>query len=81
MTVQTVVYEQIKAVAKQYDKKLPPLADHLNLLELGLDSLCIAVLVANLEDELGVDPLGSGDEFVVPVTVGDFVRVYENAVQ
>ena len=49
------------------------------LLEPGLDSLCIALLVANLDDELGVDPFG--DDVEVPLTFGDLVRVYENAIQ
>jgi acyl carrier protein len=50
-----------------------------DLLEPGLDSLCIAVLVANREDELGVDPFGNDVE--VPLTLGDLIRVYENAIQ
>jgi acyl carrier protein len=45
----------------------------------GLDSLCFAVLVARLEDRLGVDPFSSSEDIDFPVTLGDFVRVYENA--
>ena len=45
----------------------------------GLDSLCIAILVANLEDELELDPFAAGDEVAIPVTLGDFIRLYENA--
>jgi acyl carrier protein len=45
----------------------------------GLDSLCFAVLVARLEDQLGVDPFSTSDDISFPVTLGDFVRVYENA--
>jgi hypothetical protein len=45
----------------------------------GLDSLCFAVLVARLEDRLGVNPFSSSDNISFPVTLGDFVRVYENA--
>jgi hypothetical protein len=71
----------MKKVAQQNDKKLAPLTDSLFILESGLDSLGVAILVANLEDELGVDPFGSGDDVTVPVTLGDFVRVYENAMQ
>jgi hypothetical protein len=44
-----------------------------------LDSLCIAVLVATLDDELGLDPFASDDDVGFPVTVGDFIRRYENA--
>ena len=45
----------------------------------GLDSLCFAILVTRLEDRLGVDPFSSSDTISFPVTLGDFVRVYENA--
>jgi hypothetical protein len=58
---------------------LRPLTNDLLLLEPRLDSFCIAVLVANLDDELGVDPFGNDVE--VPLTCGDLVRVYENAIQ
>ena len=34
----------------------PHCQDDLVLLDSGLDSLCFAILVARLEDELGVDP-------------------------
>ena len=81
VNVREVIYDQIKTVAKQHKKILVPLTDKVLLLESGLDSLCVAILVANLEDELGVDPFGSGDDVQMPVTVGDFVRVYENALR
>ena len=45
----------------------------------GLDSLCFGVLVARLEDRLGVDPFSASEDVSFPVTLGDFVRVYENA--
>jgi acyl carrier protein len=81
VNVHDVIYDQITTVARQHNKILAPLTDNIMLLESGLDSLCVAILVANLEDELGVDPFGSGDDVQMPVTVGDFVRVYENAMQ
>jgi acyl carrier protein len=81
VNIRNVIYDQIKTVAAQNRKILAPLTDKVMLLESGLDSLCVAILVANLEDELGVDPFGSGDDVQMPVTVGDFIRVYENAMQ
>jgi hypothetical protein len=54
------------------------LTDSLPLLESGLDSLCVAVLVASLDDALGMDPFSGDDDLVFPVTLGDFVRLYEN---
>jgi acyl carrier protein len=60
---------------------LAPLTDDLALLDSGLDSLCIAVVVSRLEDELGVDPFSANVEGAqFPVTVGDFIHLYEGAV-
>jgi hypothetical protein len=77
-SVRTAVIDQVKLVAQQQGKALQPLVDSLPLLESGLDSLCIAIIVANLEDELGLDPFGNGDNIAMPKTLGDFIRLYEN---
>jgi acyl carrier protein len=45
----------------------------------GLDSLCFAIVVARLEDELGFDPFRATEDTTFPVTVGDFIKFYENA--
>ena len=44
----------------------------------GFDSLCFAILVARLEDEVGIDPFTMSDDVYFPVTLGDFIRAYEN---
>nr|WP_321983111.1 hypothetical protein [uncultured Lichenicoccus sp.] len=54
------------------------MSDDLKLLDSGLDSLCFAILVARLDDELGLDPL-SIETHAFPVTIGDFIRLYEHA--
>lgn len=79
MDVRSVILSQFAAVAKEQDKKLAPLDDNLVLLESGLDSLSFAIIVARLEDDLGYDPFVESDEIAFPVTVGDFIRFYENA--
>ena len=66
-------------VAREQHKTLAPLSDELGLLDTGLDSLCFAIIVARLEDRLGADPFSSDDEIDFPVTVGDFIRLYEHA--
>jgi hypothetical protein len=63
-------------VAKEQDRTLAPLSDDLKLVQSGLDSLSFAIVVARLEDALGVDPFNAADS-VAPVTFGDFVRLYE----
>ncbi len=70
----------MEEVAREHGKILAPLEDDLVLAESGLDSLGFAVLVARLEDTLGVDPFTAADEAVFPLTLGDFVKVYENGV-
>jgi acyl carrier protein len=70
----------MEEVAREHGKILAPLKDDLVLAECGLDSLGFAVLVARLEDTLGVDPFTAAEEAVFPVTLGDFVKVYENGV-
>lgn len=54
-----------------------PLTDDALLLQTGLDSLGFAVLVVQLEDQLGYDPFMLMTEPVYPRTLGEFVAVYE----
>ncbi len=80
MAIRSSVLAQITQVAAEQHKDLAPLTDDLPLLESGLDSLCLAVVVVRLEDELGIDPFGGmGEDTVFPVTVGDFIALYEGA--
>jgi acyl carrier protein len=78
MTVRYTILGLFEQIAKEQEKTLAPISDDLALLESGLDSLCFAVIVARLEDTLGVDPFAAAEE-AYPVTVGDFIRLYENA--
>jgi acyl carrier protein len=79
MSVRLMVVANVEQVAAEQNRKLAPLSDELVLLDSGLDSLCFAILVARLEGELGVDPFTSSEELVFPVTLGDFIRLYEDA--
>jgi acyl carrier protein len=81
MSVRTNVINEIRQVAEEQDKALAPLLDDLPLLDSGLDSLCFAIVVARLEDALGVDPFSAAaaEDARFPVTVGDFIGFYESA--
>jgi acyl carrier protein len=79
MSVESEVIKQFKQVAKEQSKRLAPLSDDLVLLDSGLDSLCLAIIVARLEDSLGIDPLSTSEDARFPVTLGDFVRFYKDA--
>ena len=77
-SIRTLVKSQFEQVAREQNKILPETSDELVLSESNLDSLCFAIVVARLEDALGFDPFSSeGVHF--PVTLGDFIRCYENA--
>jgi len=78
MSVKLTIMQQMEEVAREHGKILAPLDDDLVLANSGLDSLGFAVLVARLEDTLGVDPFTAAEDAFFPVTLGDFVRVYEN---
>jgi hypothetical protein len=78
-SVRKLVIETVMGVAREQGKTLAPLLDQTPLLESGLDSLCIAIIVTRLDDQLGVDPFGATDDLTLPVTMGDFIQIYEHA--
>jgi Phosphopantetheine attachment site len=78
MSIKLTIIEQMTQVAREHGKLLAPLKDDLQLAECGLDSLGFAVLVARLEDRLGIDPFTAAGDAFFPVTFGEFVKVYEN---
>jgi acyl carrier protein len=81
MKVRSDVIDQIRRVADEQEKSLAPLDDDLLLLESGLDSLCFAIIIARLEDTLGIDPFGAANagDSRFPLTLGELVSFYENA--
>ena len=78
MSVKLTIIEQMEQIAREHGKILAPLKEDLVLADCGVDSLGFAVLVARLEDRLGIDPFSAAEEAVFPVTLGDFVKVYEH---
>jgi acyl carrier protein len=79
MSIRTTIISEFEKVVKEQNKESAPLADDLVLLESGLDSLCFAIIVARLEDALGFDPFSTAEEVYFPVTLGDFIKFYEDA--
>jgi acyl carrier protein len=78
MSVRLRIIAAMQQIAKEQQVTLPPLDDNLSLHETGFDSLGFAILVARLEDDLGVDPFTISEDASFPLTVGDFIRAYEN---
>jgi acyl carrier protein len=79
MTTRSTILTHIREVATEQGKTLAPLTDELPLTESGLDSLCFAILVARLEDTLGADPFTSAGSAHFPVTIGDLIALYDDA--
>ena len=79
MSARATVLAEFVRVAEEQEKKLAPLRDDLPLLESGLDSLCFAIIVARLEDITGIDPFAVEEDMDFPVTLGDFIRLYDAA--
>ncbi|HTW89500.1 MAG TPA: hypothetical protein VMD75_16000 [Candidatus Binataceae bacterium] len=79
MSVRSTIITQFEQVIKEQNKQVPTLSDDLVLLESDLDSLCFAIIVARLEDALGVDPFSAAEDVDFPVTLKDFIKFYEDA--
>ena len=77
MTIRSTILLNIQKIAAAYERDIASLNNDMALFDSGLDSLCFAVLVVRLEDELGLHPLSSVARF--PVTIGDFIKLYENS--
>jgi acyl carrier protein len=79
MSIRSTIISHFEQVAKEQNKQPVPLSDDLVLLDSGLDSLCFAIIVARLEDALGFDPFSTAEEVYFPLTLGDFIKFYEDA--
>jgi acyl carrier protein len=79
--IEAVVYDSIRAVLQERLGHVQPFggADKLNA-TLGLTSLDLAFLVADLEAELGVDPFAKAVSITSVRSVDDLVRAYRIAV-
>jgi acyl carrier protein len=79
LSVRSTIMSQFEQVAREQSRKLAILSDDLVLIDSGLDSLCFAIVVARLEDALGFDPFSVTEDARFPVTLGDFIKLYEDA--
>ena len=81
MSIKATVISEIQKIAQDDNRRLAALTDDLVLLDSGLDSLAIAILVARLEETLGFDPFTESRDAAYPVTLGDFIAFYEHAAE
>ena len=75
--MRSTIESLLRRIAAEQGRTLAPLTDELKLFESGLDSMSVAVVVMHLADLFGVDPFNSGRAIDFPVTLGDFIRMYE----
>jgi acyl carrier protein len=78
MSVKLRIFSAMQQIAEEQKVMLPPLQDDLLLHDTGFDSLAFAILVARLEDDLGIDPFTIAEDAAFPSTLGEFIRAYEN---
>ena len=78
-SIRTTILSEIQQLAEAERKPVPELKDGLPLLESGMDSLMLAILVARLEEKLGSDPFTDSADVFYPATLGDFIKAYETA--
>lgn len=78
-SIRTTILAEIQQIAEGEQKALPELTDDLLLLQSGLDSLMLAILVARLEQKLDLDPFTDSADTFYPMTLGDFIKAYERA--
>ena len=79
MSVRSSVLAQFAQVAQEQGKRIATLSDDMALADSGFDSLCFAILVARLEDMLGVDPFNTATDLMFPTTLGELIGLYEAA--
>jgi acyl carrier protein len=80
--VGTCVTDHITTLLVELDEEdVPEVEATSSFADLGLDSLSLARLIIELEDELGVEPFRSEEASVADLrSVGDLVRAYQDAV-
>jgi acyl carrier protein len=76
-SIRTTIISHFEQVGAEQRHKLAELTDDRPLMDSGLDSLAFAIVVARLEDALGIDPFSASEDAEFPVTFGDFVQMYE----
>jgi len=79
MEIRSEVVTQFTQVAREQGLELARLTDDLELIQSGLDSLAFAIIVARLENVLGLDPFSASEDALFPVTFGELVGLYESA--
>jgi hypothetical protein len=76
MCLKNTIFDEIRNLAVEQKAALPPLADNLNLHDLGIDSFFLAVLFTRLAHITGRDLLDSIEVEGFPQTVSELAALY-----
>jgi len=81
--VKNLIENVIRRIADERSLQLPELADSTEIVdELGFSSLQVATLIANLEEEFGVDPFQDENVMISDVrTLKDLGDIYAKALE
>lgn len=76
--IRTVIYNVFKDIFAEHvpKKPFPDFKPETVLFDTGLDSLGFAIIVSQLEEDLGFDPFTMSDDAFYPTTYKDFVDYY-----
>lgn len=77
MSIRDEIMSTFRRVAEEQGRRLAPLADEMKLTECGLDSIGFVLVVALLERSVNFDPFDSAEDIDFPVTLRDFIALYE----
>jgi hypothetical protein len=77
LSIRNEILSTFRRVAEEQRRRLAPLTDDLKLTECGLDSLGFMLVIVSLEQSVQVDPFQSAEEVDFPVTLRDFIALYE----
>jgi hypothetical protein len=77
MSIRDEIMLTFRRVAEEQGRRLAPLTDELKLTECGLDSIGFMLVVVSLEQSVKVDPFHSAEDVDFPVTLRDFIALYE----
>jgi acyl carrier protein len=77
-SIRTTILSEIRQLAEADHKTVPELKDDLPMMDSGVDSLSLAILVTRLEEKLGLDPYTASEDIFYAVTLGDFIKAFEN---
>lgn len=77
MLIRDEIVQTFQRIAEAQRQRLAPLTDELKLAECGLDSYGFVLVVASLEVSVNIDPFDSVEDVDFPVTLRDFIALYE----